>query len=67
MKGCFPNITKATRLKLEADYSLAKTNKALKGMGSLKPPGLDWFPPMLYKSTLGADRQGPPPVHTRGP
>lgn len=51
MKGCFPNVTEAMRLRLEADYSLAETNRALKGIDSLKAPRLDEFPLLFYMST----------------
>lgn len=49
-RGCFPWLSEASRLRLVVEYPLDKTLIALNGMGSLKVPRPDGFPPLFYKS-----------------
>lgn len=51
LRGCFPPLSEDTRRRLEEDYSIEETCKALMEMGSLKAPGPDGYPPLFFKAT----------------
>lgn len=50
-RSCFPPILEEARRELKADLSIADTSMALKGMGSLKAPGLDGYQLVFFKRT----------------
>lgn len=51
MRGCFPQTSEEVRRKLDTDYSLEDTSRALKGIGSLKISGPIGFQPLFYRIT----------------